>query len=315
MTRHKKILITKNIIVSVMRFVFLIAFAYILLYPVFFMLSNALRTTTDYIDPSVVWLPKTITWQNFKDAFKALDYFSSLKNTLIYEIISAIIEVFVCAVYAYGLSRFKFRFQKVLIFALIITILLPDVMLMLPRMVNFRQLDFFGILGLISKGIGTELRPNILGTPLTFYLPSIFGVGLKSGIFIFIYMQFFSGLPKELEEAAYIDGAGPLKTFLKIIIPSAGVAILTVSIFSLIWHWNDYYLAMMYMMDEKSLAVMVHSIQDQVFLTFGEANGASALIFGIPPAACILFIIPPILLYMLLQKKFIQSVDSVGIVG
>lgn len=186
---------------------------------------------------------------------------------------------------------------------------------MLPRIVNFRQLDFLGILGWISEVTGTELRPNILGTPLTFYLPSIFGVGLKSGIFIFIYMQFFSGLPKELEEAAYIDGAGPLKTFLVIIIPSAGVAFLTVFIFSIIWHWNDFYLALMYTMDEKTLAVMVHNIADQVFLTFGEANGASSLIFGVPPAACLLFIIPPLVIYMVMQRKFMQSIDSVGIVG
>lgn len=128
-------------------------------------------------------------------------------------------------------------------------------------------------------------------------------------------MQFFSGLPKELEEAAYIDGAGPLRTFLTIIIPSAGVAFLTVFIFSVIWHWNDYYLAMMYNMDNKTLAVMVHSIKDQVFLTFGEASGASPLIFGIPPAACLLFILPPIVLYMILQRRFMQSVESVGIVG
>ena len=301
--------------ISAVRFIFLAAFAYILLYPVFYMLSNAFRTTVDYIDPSVVWLPKVVTWQNIKNAFIALDYIESIKNTVIYEMISALIEVFVCAVYAYGLSRFNFKFKKLLVFVLVLTILLPDVMLMLPRMLNFRRLDFLGILGWISKMLGREIRPNILGTPLTFYLPSLFGVGLKAGIFIFIYMQFFSGLPKELEEAAYIDGAGPLKTFLVIIIPSAGVAFLTVFIFSVIWHWNDYYLSMMYNMDNKTLAVMVHNIQDQVFLVFGEANGASPLIFGIPPAACLLFIIPPVVIYMILQRKFMQSIDSVGIVG
>lgn len=315
MSRQQKTALCKKITLSILRFVFLIAFAYILLYPVFYMLSNALRTTQDYIDPSVVWIAKTVTWQNFVDAFQALHYTESLKNTLVLEITSAVIEVFVCSVYAYGLSRFKFRAQKLLIFVLVLTILLPDVMLMLPRMVNFRQLDFLGILGWIGRLSGTELRPNILGTPLTFYLPSIFGVGLKSGIFIFIYMQFFSGLPRELEEAAYIDGAGPLRTFLSIIIPSAGVAFLTVFIFSVIWHWNDYYLALMYTMDNKTLAVMVHSIQDQVFLTFGEANGASPLIFGVPPAACLLFILPPIVIYMVLQKRFMRSIESVGIVG
>ena len=97
MKLQKKPSFYKNAAVSVCRFVFLIAFAYILLYPVFYMLSNALRTTADYIDPSVVWVPKNITMKNFSDAFKAMDYVKSLTNTLIYEMVSALIEVFVCA--------------------------------------------------------------------------------------------------------------------------------------------------------------------------------------------------------------------------
>ena len=156
---------------------------------------------------------------------------------------------------------------------------------------------------------------NILGTPLTFYLPSLFGVGLRSGVLIYIYIQFFKGLPGELEEAAWIDGAGLFKTFFSIAVPSSSVVFTTVTIFALVWHWNDYYLAMMYNLDNKTLAVVVHSIKDQVFLTFGEANGASSLIFGVPPAACLLFIIPPVAVYIILQRKFMQSIDSVGIVG
>lgn len=315
MTKHQKIKNAKQIGISLARLVFLIAFSYILVYPVVYMLSNALRGTVDYIDPSVVWVPKNFTLKNFSDALQALNYKESLKNTVVLELISGIISVFTCSVYAYGLSRFKLRFKGVLIAMLFITILLPDVMLILPRILNFKQLDFLGILGLIGKIIGQDIRPDIYGTALTFYLPSFFGVGLKAGIFIFIYMQFFSGLPNELEEAAWIDGAGPVRTYLQIVIPSSGVVFLTVFIFSFIWHWNDYYLAMMYSMENKTLAVMVRTIQEQVFLTFGETNGASSLIFGVPPAACILFILPPLIIYALLQKQFIKSIDRVGIVG
>lgn len=311
----KKLSRYKPFAVGLLRFIFLVAFSYILIYPVLYMLSNAFRTTVDYIDPSVVWIPKTVTLQNFADAFKALDYMTSLKNTFLFEIVSAIIEVFTCSVYAYGLSRFKFRFKGVLIGLLILSILIPDIMLLMPRVMNFKQLDILGILQLIGNIFGTELRPNIFGTPLTFYLPSLFGVGLKGGMFIFIYMQFFSGLPYELEEAAWIDGAGPLRTFLRIVIPSSGVVFLTVFIFSLIWHWNDYYLAMMYTMNDLPLAVVLHEIRQHIFLTFGEVNGISSLIFGVPPAACLLFIAPPLVIYLFLQKFFIQSIDRVGIVG
>jgi len=315
MTKNKKLSHAKAITVNIVRYVFLIAFAYILIYPVIYMLSNALRTTVDYIDPSVVWLPKSVTWQNFIDAWKALKFPETLKNTLVYELVSAAIEVFTCSVFAYGLSRFKFKFKSVLMFFLILSILIPDVMVLLPRVLNFKNLDFLGILRLFYEITGIDLRPDIFDTPLTFYLPSLLGVGLKGGMFIFIYMQFFSGLPVELEEAAWIDGAGPIRTFLSIVLPSSGVVILTVSIFSLIWHWNDYYLALMYIMDNQTLSVMVHDISQQVFLTFGEVSGISSLIFGVPPAACLLLIAPPLLIYLFLQKYFIKSIDRVGIVG
>ena len=315
MMKSKPLSYYKPWIVAVSRFIFLVAFSYILLYPILYMMSNAFRTTIDYIDPAVVWLPKTVTVQSFKDAFSAMKYMDSLKNTLIYEMISALIEVFTCSVFAYGLARFRVRFKPLLMGLLVMTILIPDVMLLMPRVMNFKQLDFLGILGLFNSLSGVDLRPDIFNTPLTFYLPSLLGVGLKGGMFIFIYMQFFSGLPAELEEAAWIDGAGPVRTFLQIVIPSSGVVFLTVFIFSMIWHWNDYYLALMYIQDHSTLAIMVHDIKQQVFLTFGEVNGINSLLFGVPPAACLLFIAPPLIVYLFLQKYFIQSIDRVGIVG
>ncbi len=305
----------KRFISPIFMIVFMAAFTYILFYPVLYMLSNALRTTVDYIDPTVQWVPKNFTLQNFKDAIVAMNFGESFLNTVTLEMVSALLSVFFCAIYAYGLSRFNFRFKKLLIFVLILIIMLPDVMLVIPRVENFQHLDFLGVLGLFDKLTGIDLRPNIMGTPLTFYLPSIFGVGLKGGMFIFIYMQFFKGLPAELEEAAWIDGAGPLRTYFQIIIPSSTTPIVTVLVFSLVWHWNDYFLALMYTTENLPLAVVMRDIQQYIFLSFGEANGASALIFGVPPAACLLFIAPIVGIYMFLQKYFVESIDRVGIVG
>ena len=313
--KDKNVTWLKSAAFLVVMIIFIVAFSYILLYPIFYMLSNALKTSLDYIDPTVQWVPKAFTMTNFKNAFEAMKYVKSLSNTVIYEVFSALISVFFCAIYAYGLSRFNFRFKKLLIVLLILIIMVPDVMLLIPRVENFRRLDFLGILGLINKLTGIDLIPNILGTVLPFYLPSMFGVGLKGGIFIYIYMQFFKGLPGELEEAAWIDGAGPLRTYFKIIIPSSTTVFITVLVFSLVWHWNDFYLALLYTDDNNTLAVILNDIKQHVFLTFGEANGASPLIFGVPPAACLLYIAPIILVYMFLQKYFVESIDRVGIVG
>lgn len=304
----------RQIFVSILRVVFLIAFSYILIYPLVYMISTALKSVSDYSDPTVVWVPKFATLDSFVKALKVTDYFGNLKNTLFYEMGAAVLEVFACSVFAYGLARFKMRFKNVMMFLLIVTILVPDIMLIVPRMMTFKQLDLFGILGLFNKITGVDIRPNIIDTPFAFYLPSLFGVGLKGGLMIFIYMQFYKGLPYELEEAAWLDGAGPFKTFLKIILPSSGVAILTVFIFSIIWHWNDFLLAVMYTYENRTLAVVINDIRQYMYLVL-QMDSTNMINYGVPLAACVLFIIPPLVVYMILQRKFIQSIDRIGIVG
>lgn len=304
----------RQIFVSILRAVFLIAFSYILIYPLVYMISTALKSVSDYSDPTVVWVPKFATLDSFAKALKVTGYFGNMKNTVVYEIGAAVIEVFSCSVFAYGLARFKMRFKEIMIFLLIVTILVPDIMLIVPRMMTFKELDLFGILGLFNKITGIDLRPSIIDTPFAFYLPSLFGVGLKGGLMIFIYMQFYKGLPYELEEAAWIDGAGPFKTFVKIILPSSGVAILTVFIFSIIWHWNDFLLAVMYTYENRTLAVVINDIKQYMYLVL-QMDSSNMANYGVPLAACVLFIVPPLIVYMILQRKFIQSIDRIGIVG
>ena len=303
---------TKGVGVSVLRMLFLLAFEFVLLYPVIFMISNSFKVTSDTLNPAVKWFSLSPTTYGYKVAWMAFDYWNGLKITFLFGIVSGLIEVVTCAVYAYGLSRFELRFKKIWMFLLIVTILIPDVMLIIPRILNFRYMDVFGILGLFYKLTGVDLRVNITDTVWTFYLPSLFGVGLKGGLFIYIYMQFFKGLPKELEEAAWIDGAGPFKTYLRIALPSSGVVFLTVSVFSIIWHWNDYYLAVMYTSNKLPVSVRLSNIEDmfntlKVFTDYEKAS--------LSMAACALFVLPMLIMYMILQKKFIKSIDRVGITG
>ena len=225
---------TLSIIKAICMAVFLIAFAYILLYPVLYMFANSIKTKQDLLDPSVQWISKHIDFSSFKGAYKAMDFGNTLWNTVRFEMVAAVIEVFTCSLFAYGLARFDIKHKKIYSFILILTILVPDIMLLMPRAMHFKQLDFLGILGLFDKATGIDIRPNIIDTPWAFYLPSLFGVGLKGSLFIFIYMNFFKGLPKELEEAAMIDGAGAFRTYCSIIVPASGVVFLTVFVFSFI---------------------------------------------------------------------------------
>ena len=313
--RYKRKKAAINAAVTLFRLVLLTAIGYIVIYPLLYMVVTSLRSTESYSDPGVIWLLKDYHWENYKDAFEAIKFPTSFKNTILIEIVSAFIEVASCSVVAYGIARFEFKTKKLTMVILILTIVIPTQMIVIPQMLNFSQLDLFGILGGINKLTGIDLRVNILDTPLTFYLPSLFGIGLKSGIMIYIYIQFFKGLPKELEEAAWIDGAGPVRTFLKIAIPSSGVVILTVTIFSLVWHWNDYYLAGMFMSDNSPLALKIANLPDLLpTLGFGHTiinNRAGSVLM----AACFMYVLPMLIMYVCVQNKFVKSIDRVGITG
>lgn len=302
-----------NVIYSLFRYLVLISIGYIVLYPLLYMLITALKPSASYNDPTRRWIPESITLDHFKGAYMFLDYGNALLRTFKTEIISAFLEIASCAVAAYGFARFKFKLKNFWMTVLFLTILVPSPMIIIPLVTNFSRLDFVGLLGLFYKVSGIDVRPNIIGTVFSFYLPSLLGVGLRSGILIYIYIQFFKGLPKELEEAAWIDGAGPITTFLKIAIPSSGVVIMTVTVFSLVWHWNDYYLSAMYMPSEKTLGVMITEYIT-ILQGFGYWTG-EYITKGYILAGCVLFIMPILIVYLILQRGFIESIDRVGITG
>lgn len=305
-----------KVLLNIVRYAFFISLSYILLYPLFYILANALMSFSDSYDVTVTWVPKTLYFGNLVDAFKVFDVKSTAMRSLIYEIISGLILFCSTAVAAYGMARFNLKGKNLLFGLMILNILVPSMMIITPSFVNYSHFDVFGILGLISRIAGHDIRPNLIGTPLVFWLPSLFAVGLKGGLFIYIYMQFFKGLPKELEEAAWIDGAGAWKTFLRIVIPSSGSAIITVLLFSMVWHWNDYYLANMYM-NESTFATAINNFTPQsiVNVLAYDTERANMLTVQILLAGCLLFIIPMIVFYLFIQRKFMASVATSGIVG
>ena len=315
-TRYKAIRRVNGVFGSLLRYVVLIAIGYIILYPLLYMISSSIRTRDSFYDPSIVWITSEVTLENFDYAFGIMNYAGAFLNTIIYEMISAGIQIISCSIVAYGLARFEFKEKKVLTFFMFLLILVPSQMMMLPIFMNYSKLDFLGVLGLIDSLTGIDIRPNVLNSVWTFYLPALFGVGIRSGIIIYIYIQFFKGLPKELEEAAWIDGAGPFKTYLRIALPSSGVVITTVTVFSLIWHWNDYSLSSMYLyFDSWPLAVKLNNITSPEAMGTLRLDSTDPLRIAIMMAGCLMFILPILIVYLFLQKKFVKSIDRVGITG
>lgn len=298
---------------SFFRYAFLLAIAYIIVMQLIYVVSYAFRTPEEVYDASVVWLPKKLTTSNLSVAWTVLDYGKTALKTFGILIVSGLIEIITCALPAYGIARFKFRGKGIMLAIVILMILLPPQMTAVSMSLNYAHFDIFGILGALGKILGTELRPNLLDTGFVFWLPSVFGVGIRAGLFIFIYTQFFKGLPKELEEAASIDGANAFTTFTRVIIPSSGVAFLTVAIFSMVWHWNDYNQSVLFFTNNYPISIMLKLLKSgqSVYTVHGFEGSSPAY----EMAACLLYMLPLLIMYIILQRKFIASVDRVGIVG
>lgn len=311
--KHNAFSYGKKLAYSLVRAFFLISVSYVVLYPIIYMLCKSFISTESATNPSIIWLPREISFDNYVNALKVLDYKNAFFVTIRIQMLSAIIETVSCSVTAYGLARFEFPGKNIVFAAVILTVIVPSQAIIVPLFLNFANIDVLGITSLVSKIVGRKLTLNILNTGWSFYLPALFAVGLKSGLFIFIYRQFFKSFPKELEEAASIDGAGPFLTFLKIVIPSSGIAYLCVFIFSIITYWNDYYLSVMFFKKDYPLAVSLKNISDAI--AYYGLNHTTALARNITMTGCLLFIIPILLVYLLLQRKFIQSIDRIGIVG
>lgn len=302
----------KETIALLAKYIVLIAFSYIMLYPFVFMAINSIKSPEDWFDPTVMWVPKSISFDNFNAAVKVLDFWNSLLSTFKNQILSALLSFVSCAIAGYGLARYKFKGRSILIAIMIFCILVPDTLTIIPSYNNFRHLDFFGLFGLINKISGLNLRPNLIDTPAVFWLPSLLSVGLKNGLFIYIYMQFYKGLPKELEEAAWIDGAGPWKTFLRIVVPSSGAAAITVLVFSVVWYWNDYYLAQIFLSQKYPLSVELANFHANIAVNLEnfKFTVGSLLI-----TCCFISIVPLLIFFLFLQRKFVSSVVTSGIVG
>lgn len=297
---------------KVFRFIILLGLAYILLYPMIYMVSMALRPIEQVNDPTVVWIPRSFTLDNLVKAFDLMDFGEAFGTTFGIFVVSALIEVISCAVVGYGFARFQFPLKKLWFMCVILTILVPTQCIMIPLVTQFRYFDFF-MLGNIGSLFGQKLTVNLLNTPLALYLPSLLASGIRSGLFIFIYRQFFLGLPPELEDAAYIDGCGPLKTFLKVMLPLSSGAIIIVLLLSLVAHWNDKMYSTFFFENLNTLSSQLSLLGSSVQQAArGNVEGTET---ALKQAGAMLFMAFPMAIYIIFQRKFTESIQTAGIVG
>lgn len=299
-------------IANIFLFLFFVGMVYIFTFPLLYMVSVAIREPTSVKDPSVVWIPKQFSVKSITETIKIMDYWKSLGLTCRITFGATLASLASCVLAGYGIARFNFKGKGIVSLLVILTIVIPPLSLMNATYLSFRYFDLGGILSLL--GIGSF---NLLNTEWTFILPALFGCGLRNGLFIFIFRQFFMGMPKELEEAAYIDGCGHFGTFLRVMLPNSRPAFITVLLFSFIWHWNDYYSASTYFIDGvKPLSVMLYNLQGMIQNAGIGTGGASPyLLRTYLQSGALLCILPPLVLYIFAQRYFTESIERTGIVG
>ncbi len=292
----------------------LIELAYLFILPFIYVFTTSMMSYKDYMDPTIEWIPSSIAWQNYVDAFKGLSYFgferaydggtqfvSSFLNTLIVSLGSALLQCVACAVIGYALGRFKFRGRTLIFVTVILALLIP------PQTTIIASYGMWAAMGSINTF-----------TPIL--LPTLFGLGLRGALFALIYMYFFQRIPDAMDDAARIDGAGPFRVFGQIMLPLVRSATAIVFIFSFVWHWNDNYEAPMFMY--KNTIMTLQPKLENIRYYFAELTGSTgeatdfekAMTEPTLFAGCLLVMLPVLIVYILGQKKLAAGIERMGVI-
>ncbi len=288
-------------------YVILICVGFMFLSPIVKVFATSVMSLTDLLDSAVNWIPSSLHWDNYKNAAVAMNYGKAIRDSLVLSLIPTLIQVIMCSVIGYGLARYDFKFKPLLFMCVILAFVLPQQLTLTP------QYELYSML-------------KMNGSILPFIIPTIFGQGLNAPIFILIAWSFFKQIPNALMEASQIDGAGHMKQFFKIAIPSATGAMVVIFLFSFVWYWNEDYLTSLYLYSSTSQQSYqfepvvnqlgrFQSVFDSAVSSSQADVTTSYANTGMRMAATMLAIAPLMVIYFILQKQFVESVDRAGITG
>lgn len=297
---------------SLFRLGLIIGLAYVILYPLLIKISLAFMEQEDMYDMSVRWIPRHITLENFEAVDEILGYWKYFWTTLGYSAAATVIQVIFTALAAYGLARFQFRGRKLLYFLVILTMVIPPQTYITASYRQFRYFDFFGI----GKIFG--MQPiSLINTPWPLLILSIGCCAVKNGLFVFILQQFFRNMPVELDEAACVDGAGPLRIFTRIALPNAVPALTTVTVFAFVWNWNDLYTASTYTPQFSLFSLALSRLTSLIELSVGGGGIVTdpMWISHLSNAAALMIQLPLLIFFLIAQKFFVEGVERTGLTG
>lgn len=286
---------TKSLLMTLLQIVLIVGIAYVILSPVIGIISQSFFSDSDSANPMVFTIPMKPTLERYKGAWTELKYPTTLAWTLAYTVINTLFQVLICSMVGYGFARFEFPLKKVLFACVVVMIVIPNHTIMLSQYMTFRAME-------------------LMRSQMPVYILTICGVGLRSGLYIYIFNQFFRGLPKEIEEAAFVDGAGTWYTYFRIMLVNAMPAVITVTVFSLVWQYNDMFYAKLFQIpNAQLLARQLSTLQSNIGANLKIMNVRIQKLYV--NAGVVLTMLPILIIYLLLQKRFVEGVERSGIVG
>jgi ABC-type glycerol-3-phosphate transport system permease component len=279
MVESKVRIIIKNTIL----YFILVLGSFILLIPLFWMISTSLKTPAQIFKYPIIWIPKPIVWRNYIDAFTAVPFLRYISNTIFIAFTSIIGDIFSCSLVAYSFARLRYPGRNFLFLLMLSTLMIPGSVTMIPQFLLYKRFGFIDT-----------------------YVPLILPAYVGYPIWIFLIRQFFMTVPFEYDDAAKIDGCGYLAIYWKVLLPQIKPALIAVSISSFMHHWNNFMGPLIYLnsQDKYTLALGLRLFQG-LYMTKWELVMAASTIALIPPA----------LIFLLAQKYFIQGIVITGLKG
>lgn len=300
--------------ISVVRALLLFGLCFMIIQPLLTRLSTSLMEERDLYDSTIILLPKNVTLDNFRIVFDLTEFPLSMLNTLWTSLTVSLCQVVSCTLVAYGFARYNFPLKKFWFGCVVLLIIVPPQTIATSLYGFFVNFDIFGIVKLLNGGKAINLRKTGIWP---YVMMSLTCMGLKNGLFIYMLRQYFKGVPKSLEEAAYVDGCGTMHTFLKIMLPDAMPIIISCFLFAFVWQWTDLFYTRNFLSTYTTYSQQLSGIVSKMGRYFSSDAKASVIV---PPGrtqqliaiAVLVCSTPLILLYVFAQRFFVESVAMTG---
>ena len=327
-----------NVVLYIFRLCLLIGIAYVVLFPFITKITSSFMAPEDFIDVTVRLIPKNFTLDTYQAVFSELGYWKAFANTFLLSFVCAFLQMFVCSLIGYGFAKFRFKGNNLLFMLVMLTMIVPHQTLQLSMFMTFRYFDIFGIFQFLAGGgisipfveepilqglidvvpeagkiaqIWTPQGLNLCNTYAPLVILSLTGLAFKNGLYVYMLRQFFTGVPDALEESAYLDGAGTMRTFFQIILPLSVPMMITVFLFAFCWQWtDDFYTTMFFTSTKTQLLVKIVGIPSSLKTDYA---GQSMYYAAIRNTCGLVIIMPLVILYLFCQNFLVQGIERSGL--